>query len=180
MPWYGGQERTLDITSGLSLWYTPGHDPLPIRWVLVCDPLGKLETKAFFTTCLDAPALQILIWVVMRWGIEVTFEEVRAHLGFETQRQWNRKAIARTSPVILGLFSVVTLLAHQLLGDSPLPVRSAAWYTKLEPSFSDVIAFVRYYLWTHTDFVNSHFHTRPVPIPQSVLHGLVDILCYAA
>lgn len=180
MPWYNGREYTLDIISGLSLWHTPGKDPLPIRWVLVRDPLGKLETKAFFTTWLNAPALQILIWVVMRWGIEVTFEEVRAHLGFETQRQWNRKAIARTSPAILGLFSTVVLLAHHLLGDSTLPVRSAAWYAKSDATFSDVIAFVRYYLWTHTQFVNSHFQTRPVPIPQAVLHGLVDILCYAA
>jgi len=179
LPWYGGQERILDITSGLSLWHTRGQDPLPIRWLLVRDPLGKLETRAFFTTCLDASASQILTWVVMRWGIEVTFEDVRAHLGFETQRQWNRKAIARSSPAILGLFSVITLLAHHLLGHDPLPVRSAAWYDKPEATFSDVIAFVRYYLWTHTDFDMFHSQTGPVPIPSAVLHGLVDVLCYA-
>jgi hypothetical protein len=180
LPWYGGQERIMDITSGLSLWHTPGQDPLPIRWVLTRDPLGKLDPKAFFTIDLNASALQILAWVILRWGVEVTFEEVRAHLGFETQRQWNRKAVARTSPAILGLFSLVILLAHRLLGDAPLPVRSAAWYAKSEATFSDVIAFVRYYLWTHSQFVNSHIQTRPVPIPAAVLHGLVDTLCYAA
>jgi len=178
-PWYQGQKRLLDITSGLSLWHTPGQDPLPIRWVLVRDPLGKLDPKAYFTTDLNASSLQILTWIIMRWGIEVTFEEVRAHLGFETQRQWNKLAIARTSPAILGLFSLVVLLAHHLPGDASLPVRSAAWYVKTEATFSDVIAFVRYYLWTHTYFVNSQVQTRPLPISNSVLHGLVETLCYA-
>ena len=180
LPWYKGQERLLEITSGLSLWHTPGQDPLPIRWVLVRDPLGKLDPRAYFTTDLSASSLQILAWIIMRWGIEVTFEEVRAHLGFETQRQWSKKAIARTSPAILGLFSLVVLLAHHLLGDASMPVRSAAWYVKSEATFSDVIAFVRFYLWTHTKFVNSQAKTRPLPISNSVLHGLVETLCYAA
>jgi len=180
LPWYGGQQRTLDLTSGHSLWHTPGQDPLPIQWVLVRDPVGKLDPRAFFTTDLKVSPLQLLAWVILRWGVEVTFEEVRAHLGFETQRQWNRQAIQRTSPAILGLFSLVTLLAHHLLGGSPLPVRSAAWYAKSQASFSDTIAFVRYYLWTHLQFVNPQVRTNSVPISPSVLHGLVDILCYAA
>jgi len=179
LPWYGGKQRTLDITSGLSLWHTPGQNPLPLRWVLVRDPLGKLDPRAFFTTALSASVLQVLAWVILRWGIEVTFEEVRAHLGFETQRQWSRKAIQRTSPAILGLFSLVTLLAHHLLGESSLPVRTAAWYSKPEATFSDAIAFVRFYLWTHTQFVTSQAQTRPIPISSAVLHGLIDTLCFA-
>jgi len=147
---------------------------------LVRDPLGELLPAAFFATDLTATPAQILTWVVMRWGIEVTFEEARAHLGFETQRQWSDLAIARTTPALLGLFSFITLLAHQLTADHPLPVRSAAWYTKSEATFSDAIAFVRRYLWTHTDFVQSQDQTGPVPISATVLHGLVDVLCYAA
>jgi hypothetical protein len=180
VPWYGGQQRTLDLTSGHSLWHTPGRDPLPIQWVLVHDPFGKLDPRAFFTTDLKVSPLQLLAWVILRWGVEVTFEEVRAHLGFETQRQWNPQAIQRTSPAILGLFSLVTLLAHHLLDGSPLPIRSAAWYSKSQASFSDTIAFVRYYLWTHVQFVNAHSQTNSVPISHAVLHGLVDTLCYAA
>ena len=180
VPWYQGKKRVLDITSGLSLWHREGQDPLPIRWVLVRDPLGKLKTSVYFTTNLSASSLQILAWVIMRWGIEVTFEELRAHLGFETQRQWSTKAIQRTSPAILGLFSLIVLLAHHLLGDAPLPVRSAAWYAKSEATFSDVIAFVRFYLWTHTKFANSQANTRPLPISHSLLAGLLETLCYAA
>jgi hypothetical protein len=178
--WYRGEKRTLDIATGTALWYTPGQDPLPLRWVLVRDPLGELLPAAFFATDLDVTPTQILAWVVMRWGIEVTFEEVRAHLGFETQRQWSDLAIARTTPALLGLFSFIILLANRLTADQPLPVRSAAWYTKSEATFSDVIALVRRYLWTHTDFVQSQGQTGPGPISTTVLHGLVDVLCYAA
>ena len=178
--WYRGERRTLDIATGTALWYTPGQDPLPLRWVLVRDPLGKLLPAAFFATDLDATPEQILAWVIMRWGIEVTFEEAREHLGLETQRQWSDLAIARTTPALLGLFSFITLLAHRLILDGPLPVRSAAWYTKTEATFADVIAFVRRYLWTHTEFVQSQGQTGPVPISAAVLHGLIDLLCYAA
>ena len=116
----------------------------------------------------------------MRWGLEVTFEEAREHLGLETQRQWSDLAIARTTPALLGLFSFITLLAYRLTLDGPLPVRSAAWYTKSEATFSDVIACVRRCLWTHTHFVQSQAQTGPVPISAAVLHRLVDVLCYAA
>jgi hypothetical protein len=180
IPWYGGEKRPMEFTAGQSLWHTPGLDPLPIAWVLVRDPSGDLDPRAFFTTDLSAVPMQILTWVILRWSVEVTFEEVRAHLGFETQRQWNRQAIQRTSPAILGLFSLITLLAHHLLGDAQLPVRSAAWYVKPEATFSDVIGFVRHFLWTHINFVNSGGKTRPPPISNTVLHGLVETLCYAA
>ena len=178
--WYGGIMRTLEITSGTALWYTPGEKPLPIHWVLVRDPLGKFEDAAFLCTDLDATPEQILHWYVMRWNVEVTFEDARAHLGLETQRQWSDLAIARTTPALLGLYSLVVLLAHHLLKGQPLPVQTSAWYTKREATFSDVIAFVRQHLWEHTEFVHSHVQGRPVPIPDAVLRGFVDLLCYAA
>ncbi len=157
--------------TGTALWYTPGHDPLPIRWVLVRDPLGKLASAAFFATDQSADPLQILAWVIQRWGVEGTFEEVRANLGFETQRQWSPNAIQRTSPVLLGLFSFVTLLAHQLPAAQPFPVRTAAWYRKKQPTFSNAMALVRHYLGLDTKFSNSLIQTTPIPIPEPVLHG---------
>jgi hypothetical protein len=180
LPWYGGQKRSLEIATGTALWYTPGYDPLPIRWVLVRDPLGKLAPAAFFATDQAATPLQILAWVIRRWTMEVTFEEVRAHVGFESQRQWSPKAILRSSPALLGLFSFITLLAHQLSLAQPFPVRSAAWYPKTQPTFSDAIAFVRHYLWLNVKFPNSPLHPTLVPIPEPVLHSLMDTLCYAA
>jgi hypothetical protein len=177
--WYGGKCKTVDIVSGTSLWHTSGFDPLPIRWVLVRDPAGKLDPTAFLSTDLDAQPQQILNWFIMRWGMEVTFQESRTHLGLETQRQWSDLAITRTTPALLGLFSLVTLLAACLTKNQPLPVRTAAWYIKSEPTFSDAIAFVRYYLWTHMEFTRSPAQTTSVLFPDSVWRGLVDSICYS-
>ena len=177
--WYGGVVRTLEITSGQSLWYTPGEKPLPIHWVLVRDPLRKMEPAAFLSTDLNTSPQQILHWYVMRWNIEVTFEDTRAHLGLETQRQWSDLAIARTTPTLLGLYSLIVLLAQQLSKGQSLTTRTTAWYVKPEATFSDGIALVRRYLWTHTEFEHSYVQDRHAPISSSVLHGLVDLLCYA-
>ncbi len=96
--WYRGAPRRLELSTGVAYWHTPGQAPLPLRWVLVRDPLGRLEPQAFFATDLDVTPAQILAWVMQRWGVEVTFEEVRAHLGVETQRQWADLAITRITP----------------------------------------------------------------------------------
>ncbi len=180
IPWYGGIRRTLEIASGTALWYSQGQTPLAIRWVLVRDPSGKLKPSAFLSTDLKASCQQILAWYVMRWNIEVTFEDARAHLGLETQRQWSDLAIARTTPALLGLYSLIVLIAYHLLKGEKLPIHSTAWYAKPEATFSDVIAFVRLHLWKHTEFPHSHDSARPIPIPDPVLSGLLDILCHAA
>jgi hypothetical protein len=177
--WYGGKKCLIDYATGTALWHTSGYDPLPLRWVLVRDPLGKFEPTAFFATDQEALPLQILDWFIMRWGLEVTFQEAHPHLGLETQRQWSDLAIARTTPALLGLFSIITLLAHRLTEGKPFPVRLAAWYQKKEPTFSDAIALVRRYLWTNTQFSNSPANLGPVQIPTSVLAGLIDNLCYS-
>lgn len=178
LDWYGGLRRTVEIVSATALWYTPGYDPLPLRWVLVRDPQGAFKPCAFFATDQAASAAQILTWFILRWNVEVTFQEARTHLGLETQRQWSDLAIARTTPALLGLFSLIVILAQQLTQDNPLPVRTTAWYVKTEPTFADAIALVRRYLWTHTQFVNSSAHTGLVEIPVSVLNGLIDSVCY--
>jgi len=72
----------------------------------------------------------------------VTYHEVREHLGVETQRQWSDLAILRTTPALLALFSLVTLLAHQHAKRCKLPIRQAAWYHKSQPTFSDALALV--------------------------------------
>ena len=112
--WYGRTNRLVEISTGTALWYRGGVPPVPIRWLLVRDPTGELEPQAFLATDLNARPGDILAWFVSRWQLEVTFAEVRAHLGVETQRQWSDKAILRTTPVLLGLFSIVTLWANDL------------------------------------------------------------------
>jgi hypothetical protein len=179
--WYGGRQRAVDLATGTALWYTPGYDPLPLRWVLVRDRAitKPFATQAFFATDRDVCAAQIVAWFVLRWNEEVTFEEVRAHLGVETQRQWSDLAIARTTPALLGMFSLITLLGYRLTQDQPMPVRTAAWYTKQTATFADVIALVRRHLWTTMKYTNSACKSGYVPISHEVLHGLIDTFCYA-
>jgi hypothetical protein len=147
LPWYGREQKTVRLLSDICLWYTPGELPVPIRWVLVVDPTDLAYAEAFFSTDLDLAPEQIVEWFVLRWNVEVTFEESRRHLGVETQRQWSDRAIARTTPVLLGLFSLVCLMAHHLTAKMQLLPRSTAWYLKTEATFSDVLALVRRALW---------------------------------
>ena len=112
--WYDGTTRTVELTSQTAVWYRSGKPPVLIRWVLIRDPQGSFATQALLCTDPAAEPTQILEWFVLRWQLEVTFQEVRTHLGVETQRQWSDLAIARTTPVLLGIFSWTTLAAHGL------------------------------------------------------------------
>jgi hypothetical protein len=148
--------------------------------VLICDPEAKFLPQALLSTEASQMPIQIVEWFVQRWQLEVTFEEVGAHLGIETQRQWSNLAILRTTPALLGLFSLVTLFAHQLLQGQDLPVRQATWYTKALPTFSDTLAFVRQHLWPVTISWMSPEEPDMVKIPKALLVRLTDARAYAA
>jgi len=178
--WYGEAQRTVEIAAGMCVWYHTGMPVVPVKWVLVRDPKEKFETQAFLCTNLESEAVQILEWFVQRWTVEVTFEEARAHLGVETQRQWSEKAIARTTPALFALYSIITLLAARLVESNKLPVRSAAWYAKESATFSDTIAYVRRWLWSHHHFQMSQTTSDMIKVPRSLLERLTDTLCYAA
>lgn len=180
VPWYGGAQRLLELASGTAVWYHSGKPPVPIRWVLIRDPLGQFEAQALLSTDLKASAEQIVTWFVQRWQLEVTQQEARAHLGVESQRQWSDLAILRTTPALLALFSLVTLFAHHLLQGDKLPPRQAAWYTKQLSTFSDTLAFVRHHLWPSTLFSMSLSEPDIVKIPRAFINHLNEILAYAA
>jgi hypothetical protein len=177
--WYGEGKRVIEIASGTAVWYHSGKPPLPIRWVLIRDPRGRFRPQALLCINLKAKPVQIVKWFVMRWQVEVTFQEVRTHLGVETQRQWSDLAIARATPALLGLFSLVTLMAHKSAHRGKLPVRQAAWYAKPLPTFSDAVAVVRSQLWRHLYFHPSLSQGDMQKVPSSVLQRFTDALCYA-
>lgn len=178
--WYGEPERVVAITSAIAVWYHSGMPPLPIRWVLVCDPQEEFDSQALLGTDVTVDPVQILEWIALCWRLEVTWQETRAHLGMETQRQWNARAIVRTTPALLGLFSLVTLMAGQLAQEHTLPVRQAAWYRKSLPTFTDAIAIARQHLWSSTHFYMSPTKADMVDISRALLNRLTDTLCYAA
>jgi hypothetical protein len=178
--WYDGISRTLEICTGISLWYTPKQPPVPINWVLVRDPKGELRDEAFFSTDMQATANDILSQVILRWNIEVTFEELRAHMGFETQREWSDLAIARTTPALFGLYSAVVLMALELVKSNAIVIQSCAWYNKTEATFSDVIALVRRHIWHARNSMNSACKLDLTNFHEDFLEMLLDVVCYAA
>jgi hypothetical protein len=181
--WYSEGERTVEVVSETALWYSTGLPAVPLRWVLIRDPQEEFETQALLCTDLDANPERIISWFVRRWQMEATFQEVRQRLGFETQRHWSELAVRRTAPVLLGLFSMVTLFAHRYMAKkkSANVVRRAAWYEKQCPTFSDALALVRRELWTReATFCGSYAEADPVKVPRALVERLTDAVCYAA
>jgi hypothetical protein len=158
--WYGEKKRMIEITSNTAVWYHTGHPALPIRWVIIRDPKQIFKTQALLCTDLSISSEQIMQWFVRRWQVEVTFHEVRTHLGVETQRQWADLSILRTTPALLGLFSMVTLLANCQARKRKFPVQQTAWYPKKLPTFSDALSLVKETLFMQSYFPTSRFHTN--------------------
>lgn len=155
--WYGGIKKQVSYLSFVCLWYHAGKPPVKLRIVLVKTPEGKHDAETFFSTDTQLKPTQIIQYFVLRWNIEVTFEETRAHLGIETQRQWSDKAIARTTPLLMGLFSFVTLVAYKMNQTKTLvSINLASWYDKNgELTFSDILALVRQQIWLKKHFSKS-------------------------
>jgi hypothetical protein len=182
--WYG-HPKTLRLLSDVCLWHSPGWPPLPIRWVLVVDPEARLPTQAFFTTDLNMAPARVVELFVWRWSLEVTFAEVRRHLGVETQRQWTDRAIARTTPALMGLFSLVCLMVYQWRERWTALPRSTAWYLKSHATFSDCLALVRRTIWSDTfwhaeNYANSTSEPDRVLISPERLNRLLDQLAATA
>jgi hypothetical protein len=180
--WYGDQQRTVEVISATAVWYSTGLPAVPLRWVLIRDPKGEFRTQTLLCTDLGAQPERIISWFVRRWQMEATFQEVRQRLGFETQRQWSEKAIWRTAPALLSLFSLVTLFAHRRMAqEGPPTVRRAAWYDKSRPTFTDALALVRKELWAQEQtFRGSLSDSETVKVPRAFIERLTEVVCYAA
>ena len=163
--WYGEKKRKIEITSGTAVWYHSGEPVLPIRWVIVRDPKKKFKTQSLLCTDLNLSAEQIVRWFPRRWQVEVTFHEVRTHLGVETQRQWSDLSILRITPALLSLFSLVTLLANVHARRDNLPVQRTAWYVKKLPTFSDALSIVRQTLASEIYFRTSPTNKEVQKLP---------------
>lgn len=162
--WYGGEVKKLEFLVIDCLWYHSGKPTLPVRVVLIKTPDGEKEAEVLFSTCIEHSAIQIIEWFILRWNIEVTFEETRAHLGVETQRQWSNLAIARSTPLLMALYSLVTLMGTKL-HDLKLLANAeiTSWYNKnSQLCFSDILIAVRNTIWRYKHFSksanNDNFH----------------------
>lgn len=149
---------------------------------MVKTPDGKNAAEAFFSTDIDMAPADIIKNFVLRWNIEVTFEETRAHLGVETQRQWSDKAIARTTPLLMGLFSFVTLVAFAMHQTKALvSMELASWYDKQgELTFSDIMAIVRRSIWSNIYFSKSENQPDFDKYSENTIERLIYQLSIAA
>lgn len=178
--WYNHGAKTMLIATGTAIWYHSGMPPVPIRWVLIKDPSGKIAPAALLSTNLDLEPSQMIDFFIRRWTVEVTFEEVRAHLGVETQRQWSDLAIARSTPILMAIFSLVTIWADSLQKQNRLVIKPCAWYQKARPTFSDAIASVRYRIWRNQDFCTSVFQADMQKLNPPWAEHLIYMLTRAA
>ena len=178
--WYGAGGRIVEICSATAVWRHGGLPVVPIRWVLMRDPSGRFAPQALLCTDPAREPVQIIGWFVRRWQLEVTFREARAHLGVETQRQWSDRAIARTTPCLLALFSLVTLLAARLTTERRRRVAASAWYRKPQPTFADTLAAVRRANLARAGFRHVAAAAEAAKLPPALHDGLAYALCHAA
>ena len=168
----------IEYAHGTALWYHGGKPIVPILWVLVRYPDGRREPEAFLCTDTMASPRDVLDYFNRRWAMETTYEEARAHLGMETQRQWSDPAVFRTTPLLLGLYSAVTLYVHQNVERFALLPRRAAWYPKPAPTFADALARLRQHLWFERLVMSAKTTDMTEPIAPE-LQGILDTVCYA-
>jgi hypothetical protein len=178
--WYAEKNKQMEITFGTAIWYRGGKPAVPIKWVLIRDPEGKLKPMAIQTTDLEMEPVQIVKHYLKRWNVEVTFEEVRAHLGVETQRQWSDLSILRSTPCLMALFSIIVLWADQLVNMQLLNVFQTAWYKKTYPTFSDAVASVRYRIWRYQISLPSTKNSDSKEINQLFINHLAFMAARAA
>ena len=178
--WYGEGARVVEFCSATAVWHHAGLPVVPIRWVLLRDPQHRFDPQALLCTDPARDPLQIVRWFVQRWQMEVTFREARDHLGVETQRQWSDRAIARTTPCLLALFSIVTLLAARLSRRARSAVCMDAWYRKQRPTFTDTLAAVRRQFWCEQGLSMSRRPVEATKLRPALRHGIAYALCHAA
>jgi len=184
--WYQGEEKQLEVATDISLWHQTKNLPVSIRWVLLRyeeenerTKKKTIKTGVLFCSRTSATAVEIVEAFVSRWNIEVMFEEIRAHLGFETQRQWSKRAMGRMTPCLFGVFSLVVLIAKTLHPEG-IPVQQSAWYDKNEATFSDVLAAVRLDLWSGMKYDDSSSSVDTCVIPRVLWNHVQRIVCHAA
>jgi DDE superfamily endonuclease len=168
----------IEYASGTALWYHGGKQPLPIRWILVRYPDKRHGTEAFLCTDTQMALLDVLDCYNRRWSMETTYEEARAHLGVETQRQWSDPAIFRTTPLLFGLYSLVTLYVQQNAEWLALSPRRAAWYPKPAATFADALACLRQHLWFERFATSAGTLDMKEFLPPD-LQKLLQLACYA-
>lgn len=177
--WYGATERQVLVCDGRGQWYHAGAGLVPVHWVFVRDAEGTRRDEYFYTTHDGFTTEQVVTLYTLRWNLEVTFQELRAHLGFEKTRQRVENSVLRMAPCLLGLFSVICLIYHEYLKRHKATTCDRPCYTKSEPTFTDAIATVRRLFWRETVFAQPYFRKACKNLPPKLQEFMLDHFCQA-
>jgi hypothetical protein len=177
--WYGGKTRRVELIWGEGHWYRIGAGLVPVRWVFVHDVAGTHRDEYFYCTDPTTPPQQIVSLYTQRWSIEVTFQEVRIHLGLATPRNWSARSVLRTAPCLLGLFSLVSVMFHRHTHGRGVRPAKFAWYAKKEATFVEALTCMRRLCWAEV-FQQSPKHAGVAKLSEPLRIMLLDHLSRAA
>lgn len=141
-----GLHATLRVKVQQALYYTAGKDRL-LTIILTRDATGKRPDHRFYCTRLDWSAREVLSAYASRWALEATFEGAKQVLGLEDPANRLPKAVRRTAPVALVLYSLIVLW-FDTAGQEWVRFPHRPWYRrKKEPSFQDMVTTLRRQCW---------------------------------
>lgn len=140
--WYQGVLKEVTASIRTCLWLG-GKKSVVIPITAVWVNMRPNDQLLLMATSPDLDIIKIIEAYVLRWNLEVTFRECRDYLGVETQRQWSNTAIARTTPLLFGLYTVIVLMANILYMQGKVVAGATAWYKKTHLTFSDLLEAVR-------------------------------------
>jgi hypothetical protein len=176
--WYGGGRRRVSVISGEGHWYRQGHGLVRIRWVHVLDLDGNHREEYFYSTDCKMDVTEIIEAFVGRWDIEVTFEEMREHMGLETSRGRTCNTVLRFEPCQFLLYSLVVYWYLEIAPSS----QNAIWYSwhgKTSITYTDVIIAVRRNAWDQHLFQRSTPRGFVVKLPNAAKKLVLDALALA-
>lgn len=137
---YGRHDRVRVVETLACPYAAPGR----LLRVVAVEPLsGGRPQQAFFSTCTEGDAVDVLTRYAQRWSIEVAFHDSKTHLGFEEPQGWTRRAVERTAPTAMLLYS---LIVHWFVIEGHRHYRPArnTWYVKPHASFGDMLGALRH------------------------------------
>ena len=164
---YGRREKA-KISTCRALWYgTAGSRQLR---VVAVEPLSSgRKRQAFYSTCADASAADVLCWYARRWSLEVAFHDTKGYLGFEEPQGWTRRAVERTAPVAMVLYSLI-ILWFARSGHRHLLLPNRPWYRhKTQPSFADMLTTLRRECLRETFLQSPAWDRQSTKIVQSLI-----------
>ena len=177
--WYGGGKRRIEIVSDVGHWYRQGQGLVPVRWVYVHDLSGTHGDEYFYSSDTTMTPRQIIESFVGRWDIEVTFEEMRAHLGLEKSRGRCRQTVLRVEPCLFCLYSLVAYWFANLPAGQRKEIH-VRWLGKTSVTFSDALAAVRSNQWRHQLFQRAGKNRPADNLPPLAKNAIIRLLTLAA